>query len=417
MSSSTLPLADGLAVVREHLLDPDLVRAVASGRQRGQEAPPWRRVEVRWVDLKAGTHLQTVSYDATQAHTANAAAGEPAAACVDALLATPYGNWHVTTARAVVQLRITKKGQAFVHVGPAEGASAAPASRSHDRAKQRLLPEDDALFAALGLAGKDGRIRPSRQAKYRQIEEFVGLLDAAVSDAIGAGHLRTPTPEDPLRIVDLGCGNGYLTFAAHRYLSDRRGLPVRMTGVDVKEQSRAHNASVAADLGIDADFVVGTIADAALPQPPDVVLALHACDTATDEALARAVEWQAPLVLAAPCCHHDIAAQLRRTPPPEPYAALVRDGILRERFADTLTDALRGLLLRGAGYRVEVVQFVESKHTPRNTLLRAVRTGGAGPGASAARAEYDDLTATWGLHPRLGVLLAASSSGPSDAPR
>ncbi|MEQ6900638.1 SAM-dependent methyltransferase [Nocardioides sp. YIM 152588] len=404
MSSRTLPLDDGLAVVREHLLDPGLVRAVASGRRRGEDAPPWRRVEARWVDLKAGTHLQTVSYDATQAHTANHAAGEPAAAAVDALLAAPYGNWHVTTAAAVVQLRITKKGQAFVHVGAGEGAAAAPASRSHDRAKQRLLPEDDALFAALGLAGKDGRIRPSRQAKYRQIEEFVGLLDVAISDAMGAGHLRTPTPEDPLRIVDLGCGNGYLTFAAHRYLSDRKGLPVRMTGVDVKEQSRAHNAAVAADLGIEADFVVGTIADASLPEPPDVVLALHACDTATDEALARAVEWRAPLVLAAPCCHHDIAAQLRRTTPPAPYASLLRDGILRERFADTLTDALRGLLLRDAGYRVEVVQFVESRHTPRNTLLRATRTGVVG---EDARGEYDDLTATWGLHPRLGALLGA----------
>ena len=116
-----------------------------------------------------------------------------------------------------------------------------------------------------------------------------------------------------------------------------------------------------------------------------MVLALHACDTATDEALARAVEWESPLVLAAPCCHHDIAAQLRRNPTPAPYALLTRHGILRERFADTLTDALRAALLRVLGYRVDVVEFVESQHTPRNTLLRAVRTGGTVKGGGVRK--------------------------------
>ena len=129
-----------------------------------------------------------------------------------------------------------------------------------------------------------------------------------------------------------------------------------------------------------ADFVVGGITEVVLDPAPEVVLALHACDTATDDALARAVAWESPLVLAAPCCHHDIAAQLRRTPTPAPYALLTRHGILRERFADTLTDAVRASLLRMQGYRVDVMQFVESKHTPRNTLLRAVRTGTRGPG-------------------------------------
>ena len=155
-----------------------------------------------------------------------------------------------------------------------------------------------------------------------------------------------------------------------------RGLPVVVTGVDVKEQSRAHNARWPPASGWRPTFVVGLDPRRrARPQPPDVVLALHACDTATDEALARAVDWEAPLVLAAPCCHHDVAAQLRRAPTPAPYAELTRHGILRERLADTLTDALRASLLRQHGYRVDVMQFVESKHTPRNTLLRGVRTG------------------------------------------
>ena len=135
-----------------------------------------------------------------------------------------------------------------------------------------------------------------------------------------------------------------------------------------------------------------------------MVLGLHACDTATDEALARAVEWQASLVLAAPCCHHDVAAQLRKAPTPAPYAMLTRHGILRERLADTLTDALRATLMRLQGYRVDVVQFVESKHTPRNTLLRATRTGAPVKGGSLRR-EYDDLVAAWGIHRKLAELL------------
>ena len=138
-----------------------------------------------------------------------------------------------------------------------------------------------------------------------------------------------------------------------------------------------------------------------------MVLALHACDTATDDALARAVGWGAGLVLAAPCCHHDIAAQLRRTPTPSPYTMLTRNGILRERFADTLTDGLRASLMRVQGYRVDVMQFVESRHTPRNTLLRAVRAGGPGAGSAELRAEYDDLVATWSLEPRLAELLGS----------
>ncbi|HYG92118.1 MAG TPA: SAM-dependent methyltransferase [Nocardioides sp.] len=403
-SSTTEPLLRGLSRVRSAILDPDtLVRAVASGRQKGR-TPPWRRAELRWVDLKAGRHLQVVTYDATQAHTANHAPGDSARDAVDDLLDEPFGNWHVETTTETVQLRVTKKLDAVVHTAPRVEPVAA--ERSHDRAKDRLLPEDDPLFAALGLADQDGRIKPSRQSKYRQVEEFLRILDASLTDAVG-NQVRTPTPDDPLRIVDLGCGNGYLTLAAHRFLTERRGLPVRLIGVDVKEQSREHNARVASELGIEADWVVGTIHDAQLPESagrPDVVLALHACDTATDEALARAVGWEAPLVLAAPCCHHDIAAQLRKHPTPEPYTALTRHGILRERFADTLTDALRASLLRMQGYRVEVMQFVESQHTPRNTLLRAVRTGGPVKGGGV-RKEYDELVSTWRIEPRLAELL------------
>ncbi len=398
-------MADELDTVRAAILDGDrLVRALASGRRKGQPVPrvgdrEVRRVEVRVVDLKGGRHLQVTSYDATQARTDNHRLGGPAEAAVDALLAEPFANWHVDTATATLQLRVTKKGAPLLHTSTR--AQEVEPVREHDRPKDRLLAEDHPVLVALGISDAQGRVKPTRQAKYRQVEEFVRLLDAGLGEAIAQGQVRTPTPDDPLRVVDLGCGNAYLTFAAHAHLSAR--WPVRMTGVDVKQQSADHNARVAERLGIDADFVVGSIAGADLALAPDVVLALHACDTATDDALHRAVQWQAPLVLAAPCCHHDIAAQLRTSEAPGPYAMLTRHGILRERFADTLTDALRASLLRREGYRVDVVEFVESAHTPRNTLLRAVRT--CADGAAASR-EYDELLAAWGVRPRLGELLA-----------
>ena len=272
------------------------------------------------------------------------------------------------------------------------------ADRDHDRDKGRLLPEDDPVFVALGLSDHEGRMKPSRQAKYRQVEEFLRILDASVSEAIDKGHLRRPTEDDPLRMADLGCGNGYLTFAAQRFLTHVRGLPVVVTGVDVRQQSADHNTAVATGLGMAADFVVGGIADVVLDPAPEVVLALHACDTATDDALSRAVAWEAPLVLAAPCCHHDIAAQLRKTPAPAPYAMLTRHGILRERFADTLTDAVRASLLRIAGLprRRDAVRR-EQAHPAQHAGARgAHRRPGVGRRACARS------TTTWSRRGRSG---------------
>jgi SAM-dependent methyltransferase len=391
------PLPDALARVRDLVLDDQgLVRALGTGRRRGHHQP-WRRVELRYVDLKAGRHLQVTRYDETQAHVSNHA---DASAVLDELLAEPFGNWHVETTARTLQLRVTKGGDAAVSV---QERSVELPERAHDRTKSRLLPEDDPVLVELGISDRQGRVKPSRRAKYRQVEEFVRELQAALDDAIASGRLR-PTEDAPLRVVDLGCGNAYLTFAAHAWLTRVRGLPVRLVGVDVKEQSLRHNTEVARRLGVDGEvtFVQAGIEDARLDDPPDVVLALHACDTATDDALARALEWQAPLVLAAPCCHKDVSRQLREHPAPEPYALLTRDGILRERFADTLTDALRAALLRTRGYRVEVVEFVGSEHTPRNTLIRALATG-AEP--DRAEQEYAELTRTWQVHPRLAELL------------
>ena len=392
-------LRTALSRLRAAILDDEhLVRALGSGRRRGRPEPRWRRVELRYVDLKAGRRLQVTTYDETQARVSN---HEDVGEALDGLLAEPFANWHVETTTHTHQLRVTKKGQALLHTS--QRAEQVRPQRSHDQAKARLLPEDHPVLVALGISDERGRVKPSRQAKYRQVEEFLRGLAVAIDDATASGKLRRPTEAEPLRVVDLGCGNAYLTFAAHAWL--REQLPVRLVGVDVKEQSRRHNTDLARELGVteELSFVAAGIRDAVLEEPPDVVLALHACDTATDDALFRAVRWEADLVLAAPCCHHDISQQLRGSPTPMGYTSLTRDGILRERLADTLTDALRATILRMVGYRVDVVEFVDSVHTPRNTLLRAVRTGSAPSGQ--ARDEYDALVSTWHLQPQLAELL------------
>ncbi|BAL85754.1 hypothetical protein AMIS_5340 [Actinoplanes missouriensis 431] len=380
------PLDQVLAEVRELLLAPGLTRAVAAGRRRGH-VPSVTRAQVRPVTLKSGQRLQIVTDDGARPFTRNVAPGAEAAAAFDELLAEPFGNWHVETETTTVQVRVTKKGDAQVHrAAVSAGTAAKPAEQAHDREKQWLLDPGDPLFDVIG----------GNAAKRRQIDAFLRALAATLPDEL----------PQPLRVVDLGCGNAYLTFAAYRYLH-MRGARVEVVGVDVREDQRVRNTAVAERLGCadEVSFVAGTIEDAQLPFAPDLVLALHACDTATDQALARAVRWEAKWVLAAPCCHHDIAAQLKTLKTPFPYGETTRHAILRERFADVLTDSLRAALLRLNGYRVDVVEFVDSAHTPRNLLLRSRRTGAA-PTAEQ-QAEYSALTGQWGVTPALEKMLAS----------
>lgn len=391
-------LQPALDRLRADLLDADrLVRAVASGHRRG-ERPRWRKVELRVVDLRDGRRLQVVTYDDRQAFTRNVPPAD-AGPEVDALLAEPFGHWYVDTVERVTQLRVTKRGEAQVHVAARpEVVSAGEPVREHDRLKPRLLDPADPFLVAVGISDAAGRVKPSRQDKYRQVEELLRALQPVLPAA------RAAAGDGPLRVADLGCGNAYLTFAAYRMLTVDGDEP-ELVGVDVKAQARERNTALAAQLGLaGARFVEGAIGEVELAPPPHLVLALHACDTATDEALARAVQWQAPVVLAAPCCHHDLQRQLRTARDvPAPYGLLARHGILRERFADALTDGLRAALLRMAGYRVDVVEFVDSVHTPRNVLLRAVHTGAA-PALDVVT-DYLALTRQWGVEPALERLL------------
>ncbi|YAL82725.1 class I SAM-dependent methyltransferase [Dermacoccaceae bacterium W4C1] len=399
--SSPQPAVPEYAELSAALSDPEtLVRAVAGGVLRGSQAPRLQRVELRYVDLKSGRVLQAQGFDATQAHTSNHAGAEISDA-VAQLLALPYSHWHVESTEGTVAIRVNKKGKAVVQRDKRR-ASVAP-DRAHDRTKSRRLESSDPVFAALGVTTGDGQVKPTRRDKFTQVQDFLQAMDPVLEAAIRAAG------DGPVHVVDQGCGNAYLTFAAYRYLTQVRGVAVRMTGIDSKQQSREHNTAVAEKIGAAADFnfVQGWIGQTQVTDPVHLVIALHACDTATDDALAQAVRWQAPVIVAAPCCHHDIQKQLDAATIPLAYQPIARHGILRERLADLLTDSFRAALLREHGYRTDVIEFVDSKHTPRNALIRAVRTGAAVPDADLAA--YTELRDAWGVQPRLEQLLADSS--------
>ena len=371
-----------------------LRRAIGTGRQRNAQLP-WRRVELRPVRVRQSTALQITTFDTHQSHTHQCDFGPEAERETQRLLTAGFAHWHVETDTETWQLRITKRGEVQVHRSPVTTASP---DLAHNRDKERLLPAEDPLWQALGMTDGQGAIKPTAQNKYRQVDAFLRLL-APLAGRLGA----SPAGID---VVDLGCGNAALTFAAYRYLTHCCDINARLTGVDVKAQARTRNSDLARDLGYtNVHFVEGSIAQASVPRA-DMVLALHACDTATDEALARAITWRAQAILAAPCCHHHVQAQLHGRAPPAPYNAVMRHGILAERWADVLTDSLRAAILRQRGYRTEVVEFIPSQHTPRNTLLRALRTDSRADTETAV--EYHDLRNLWQITPYLATLLGES---------
>ena len=381
-----------------------MVRVVMSGRRRGF-TPAWRRIEIRPIEIKAGRRIQVVRLDERQAHTSNFD-DDQWTDVIDELLDAGFAHLHIDTVDEQVQLRVTKKGNVLLQrTRRTDLVEQIPVK--HDRVKNRLLNPDitevQRFLTAVGIADAHGRVKPSRQDKCRQIEEFVRLLDIAVNDAVIAGALPASSAEKPWKIVDLGCGNAYLTLAAYTSLALVRGEHVRVHGVDVREDSFQRNTQLARSLGVEqqvtfeAAYISETVA-----RDADVVLALHACDTATDDALSLAVTMSSAVVLASPCCHHDLQQQIG-TRVPSPYELVTGSGILRQRFIDILTDSIRAQLIRIVGYRVDVIEYVSDEHTNRNLMIRAIRTGA--PPRKQDLDTYDVMIEQWQIRPRLGELL------------
>ena len=381
-------LTRAFAELEEHIKAPNFVRAVLSGRRRNL-TPSAERIDIKPVLIKGEEKLQIQSTDGRQVTTKNVSANEVDFA---EFLGQGFANLLAESTSESYSVRISKKDEALVTIGRVK----LERDLTHDRQKQRLLPEDNRIFALLGMHDGYKRIKPSKMDKYRQVEEFLRLLKPTLDIEVGA--------QSEISIVDLGCGHAYLTFAVQEYLNSPT-QKVKILGVDEREESKLHNDQIANSLGADAQFLVSKIAETPA-QPVDIAIALHACDTATDDSIAWAVKNSAKVIMLAPCCHHDLQAQIDLVP--EPWSLLTRHGVVSERLIDLMTDSLRAQILKLLGYRVDIVEFIGGEHTPRNIMIRAVKTGVKVDPAEVDR--YQAMLADWKIAPHLAELLKSELS-------
>ena len=371
----------------------NLVRVVLSGRRRNMQTP-CERIDIRPVQIKNQLHLQVIENDGRQSTAKNYL---PTNFDSNDLLRSGYANILVEQTSGSLSIRISKKGEALVT--RTKGIN--EQLLSHDRNKNRLLNPNDPFLIEVGITDSKGVIKPSKSDKYMQVEEFLRILAPTLKNAIEAGQIHKPTRDKPLTITDLGCGHAYLTFGAHQYLQ-AEAIPVSVIGIDIRPKSRDRNIAIAEKLGIEKSiaFRAEEISETTVTKT-DVAIALHACDTATDDAITWAVQSDAKLLFIAPCCHHDLQSQLSEIP--EPWSMLTKHGLMKERISDLITDALRAQILRLLGYRVDVIEFIGGEHTPRNLMIRAVKTGAKPDAHDVAR--YKEMIAMWRVKPALAERL------------
>ncbi len=328
----------------------------------------------------------------------NYAPGPEAEAALRELLETTGAReYHLTAVQGDLHVRITRKGRSLISRGrPREEAVAGPAQHDHEKDQPLNRFDSAALLKVLGLADGTGAIRASMRGKTDQINAFLRELDALLDE-------EKPDPSRRFCIVDCGCGRAYLTLAASLYLQQVRGLDICVRGVDRNAGIIAKTSAMAESLGLagSVEFVAEDLAAYKPDVQPDLVLSLHACDVATDLAIACGVRSGARYMLVAPCCQHDLQKQIKDS---GPMRALLRHGILRERLADLMTDAFRAQILRILGYRVRISEFVSSEATARNIMLRAVF--GVRKHMASIEDEYAEMRDFWHVTPVLETLLA-----------
>ena len=380
----SLELDDAIDKAAQLIINQEsFVRAVLSGRRRNMQTE-FERIDIRPVQLKDGLKLQLVMSEEKQDTTKNIEAKKEN---ILEILNSGYANILIEHTAGSLSVRITKKGEALIH----EAKGVFERSLTHDRAKERLLDASDPFLIEVGISDHKGSIKPSMQDKYRQVEEFLRILEPAL-----------PEKKEKLSIVDLGCGHAYLTFATHQYLH-KSGIDAKVIGIDVRETSRDRNNAIAKKLGNTGsiEFRAEEISETAI-ESADIAIALHACDTATDDAIAWGVQHGVQLLLIAPCCHHDLQVQMQDIP--EPWPMLTRHGIMRERLGDLLTDSFRTQILKLLGYRVDAIEFIGGEHTPRNLMIRATKTGAKPEAIEITR--YKQMLAQWNVNPALAQRLA-----------
>lgn len=388
----------------ETVLNKDFIRAVISNpRAKGGIV----KVRIRPLELKGQLVFQFESFTAKQAFHKNLdrdAAVQELSGC-----AGEFRQMQIETADAEYTVLISKKGKATIK-RKQRREKAQAADLSHNRQKRYILEEGKFVpfLHDLGVMTEDGKIIRSRTDKFRQINRFLEFIEDI---------LPRLDRDRELTILDFGCGKSYLTFAMYYYLHELSGYDIRIVGLDLKEDVIRHCSRLAGQYGYDKlTFLTGDIADYDGVDQVDMVVTLHACDTATDYALAKAVGWNAKVILSVPCCQHELNAQFSAGGGSgDGLLAPVMDyGLLRERFAALVTDGLRAKYLERAGYETQVLEFIDMEHTPKNILLRAVKRNGdkikntAAESAAVRRAADDIVKCEQFLQasPTLGRLLS-----------
>ena len=388
----------------ETVLNKDFIRAVISNpREKGGIV----KVKIRPLELKGQLAFQFESFTAKQAFHKNLdrdAAVQELSGC-----AGEFRQMQIETADAEYTVLISKKGKATIK-RKQRREKAQAADLSHNRQKRYILEEGKFVpfLRDLGVMTEDGKIVRSRTDKFRQINRFLEFIEDILPQL---------DRDRELTILDFGCGKSYLTFAMYYYLHELKGYDIRIVGLDLKEDVIRHCSRLAEQYGYDKlTFLTGDIADYDGVDQVDMVVTLHACDTATDYALAKAVGWNAKVILSVPCCQHELNAQFSAGGGSgDGLLAPVMDyGLLRERFAALVTDGLRAKYLERAGYETQVLEFIDMEHTPKNILLRAVKRNGdkikntAAESAAVRRAADDIVKCEQFLQasPTLGRLLS-----------
>lgn len=307
-----------------------------------------------------------------------------------------FKNALVETQSFTANVLVSKKGTITIKKKMNASAKQPKISLSHNRKKKYILEEGIPVpfLIDLGVMTQNGSIVNAHYDKFRQINRFLEYIEDILPSL--------PTGRE-LRILDFGCGKSYLTFAIYYYLKVLKGYPVRITGLDLKEDVIRHCNELAVKYGYDKlEFLCGDIAYYDGCSQVDMVVTLHACDTATDYALAKAVGWGAKVILSVPCCQHELNKQMKN----ELLSPVLHYGILKERMAALMTDGLRAQILEANGYRTQILEFIDMAHTPKNLLIRAVYNGHCADN----KAQIDELLAAFDVNPTLYRLLCKKNN-------